>query len=456
MTKTNLDQALDYAHQTRESFLQSLKDFASIPSVSTDQSHQADIHSAAAWLAKRLEHLGMQNVAVMPTDMHPVVYAEWLQAPGKPVVLIYGHYDVQPVDPISLWQTDPFNPTSAGEYLFARGASDMKGQVVAALSALESILKSRPLPVNVKFLFEGEEEIGSPSLARWMKDHQALLKADFCLNPDAGMLAKDSPTITYGLRGLVYFELKVFGPENDMHSGMVGGVIHNPAQALAELIAAMHDANGKVTLPGFYDRVRTLSQDERAQFAQLPNTESKYLELTGVKALWGEPEFTPAERLGARPTLEINGLLSGFTEAGQKTVLPSHAMAKISCRLVPDQDPDEVDAQFRRFLTEKAPPTIRWELEKISGAPGSITNLDQPGIRALAAAQEVVWQKKPVYVREGGSIPVVGMMQSILGIESVLTGFGLPEDHIHSPNERLHLPTWYKGIDALIHFFYNL
>ncbi len=270
------------------------------------------------------------------------------------------------------------------------------------------------------------------------------------------MMGKKYPTITYGLRGLVYFELRVYGPSHDLHSGMAGGIVHNPAQALAELLAAMHDSAGRVTLPGFYDRVQALSAEERAAFARLPERETDLLTLTGVPALWGEPEYTPVERTGARPTLEINGMVSGFTGKGQKTVLPAWALAKISCRLVPHQDPDEVHQQLERFLSEKAPKTIRWELEKYSGEPASISDLNQPAVKALSAALETVWGLPPFFRREGGSIPVVGKMQTMLGMESVLTGFGLPDDNLHAPNEKLHLPTCSRGIEALIHFIFNL
>lgn len=448
--------ALDYAHQHKTDFLDGLKQFVAIPSISTDPESKADIQRAAEWAAARLKALGIEKVAILPTAGHPVVYGEWLGAPGKPIMLVYGHYDVQPVDPIELWQSGPFEPTEVGENLFGRGASDMKGQVMAALSALESVVRTGKLPVNVKFLLEGEEEIGSPSLGKWIVEHRDLLKSDFCLNPDAGMMGKDYPTITYGLRGLAYFELRVYGPAHDLHSGLAGGMVHNPAQALAELIAAMHDADGRILLPGFYDKVRTLSAEEHVDFARLPETEADLLAMTGVPALWGEPEYTPLERTGARPTLEINGMLSGFTGKGQKTVLPAWAMAKISCRLVPDQDPNEVHEQLKRFLSEKAPKTIRWELEKFSGEPASISKLDQPAVKALEAALKTVWGVQPFFRREGGSIPVVGQMQTILGIESVLTGFGLPDDNLHAPNEKMHVPTWYRGIDALIHFIFNL
>jgi acetylornithine deacetylase/succinyl-diaminopimelate desuccinylase-like protein len=451
------NQALDYAHQNREKFLDNLKKLVSIPSISTNPENKPDMQQAAEWVAGYLRRLGMDHVQVMPTAGHPVVYGEWLKA-GKdvPTVLIYGHYDVQPVEPLELWKTGAFEPTVNGENLYGRGASDMKGQVIAALSAIESISRQGLLPVNVKFLIEGEEEIGSPSLRPFLEQHKDLLACDFALNPDAGMIAAEVPTIVYGLRGLAYFELRVYGPAHDLHSGLYGGVVHNPAQAICELIAGMHDAQGRVTLPGFYDSVVPLSEDERAELARLPMDDGYYLQQTGASQNWGESGYTPTERVGARPTLEINGLLSGFTGKGTKTVLPGEAMAKISMRLVPNQDPEEVHQQLRKYLEEKAPKTIHWDLIFFGGGPASISDPQVPGARALARGLEQVWEIRPVYKREGGSVPVVADMQKILGIESVLTGFGLPDDNLHAPNEKLHLPTWYKGIDALINFFYNL
>lgn len=447
--------AIEFARNQKTTFLNSLKEFVAIPSISTNPENKEDMWVAAKWLSNKLTEIGIENVKIMPTDGHPVVYGDWLHAPGKPVVLMYGHYDVQPVDPIELWDSQPFEPMVNGDYLMGRGTSDMKGQVMASVHAIHSIMQSGSFPVNLKFLYEGEEEIGSPSMQKWIGDNTAMLKADFCLNPDAGMLDKNTPTLTKGLRGLVYFELKVFGPSADMHSGMAGGIIHNPAQAIAELISQMHDADGKVTLPGFYDSVYQMTAAERREFAQLPHDEVFFKKVSGVEHLWGEKEFIPAERLGARPTLEINGLVSGFTGEGQKTVLPAWAMAKISCRLVPDQDPDVVHQQMLQFLTEKAPNTIRWELRKLSGSPASVVREGQPGLKEMSDALVSMWGKEPVFPREGGSIPIVGYMQKMLGIGSVLTGFGLPDDNLHAPNERLHLPTWYKGIEALIHFFNN-
>lgn len=450
-------QAVQYAHQNREEFVDHLKELVSIPSVSTNLENKQNMLQAAEWIANYLNQLGVEKVQVMPTDGHPVVFGEWLKAgPDKPVVLIYGHYDVQPSEPNELWKTPPFGPTLMGENIYGRGASDMKGQIIAALSAIESITRQGPFPVNLKFIIEGEEEIGSPHLTQFIKDHQELLASTVALNPDAGMIASDIPTIVYGLRGLAYFELRVYGPEHDLHSGIYGGVVHNPAQALCELVAGMHDDQGRVTLPGFYDHVVALEPEERKELARLPMTEDYYLQQTGAPSLWGEAGFTPNERIGARPTLEVNGLLSGFTAKGTKTVLPAYAMAKISMRLVPNQDPAEIYQSLKKYLEEKAPNSIRWELEAMQGGPASMTDPHIPAAEALADALESVWGTRPVYKREGGSIPVVADMQEILGIKSVLTGFGLPDDNLHAPNEKLHLPTWYKGIDALINFFYNL
>jgi acetylornithine deacetylase/succinyl-diaminopimelate desuccinylase-like protein len=343
-----------------------------------------------------------------------------------------------------------------GEHFYARGASDMKGQVVACLSALQSILSAGQLPVNVKFIIEGEEEIGSPSLAKFLGDHKELLASDFALNPDSGMIAPEVPTIVYALRGLAYFELRVFGPASDLHSGLFGGVVHNPAIVLADLISAMHDQNGRVTLPGFYDSVQPLTTEEHAEMLRLPMDKEYYLKATGAPELWGETGFPPVELVGARPTLEVNGILSGFTGAGSKTIIPAWAMAKLSMRLVPNQDPVEVQQQLLQFLEVHAPRTVRWELTAMAGGPACITDMHQPGTRALAKALQSAWGKTPLYKREGGSVPVAVDMQRILGIDTVLTGFGLPDDNIHAPNEKLHLPTWYLGIDALIHFFFNL
>jgi acetylornithine deacetylase/succinyl-diaminopimelate desuccinylase-like protein len=332
----------------------------------------------------------------------------------------------------------------------------MKGQLIAVCSALRSIAQFDALPVNIKFLVEGEEEIGSPHLRKFIQDHKDLLSCTFCLNPDAGMISPEIPAIVYSLRGLVFFELKITGPERDLHSGVFGGIVHNPAVALAEVVSKLHDADGKITIPGYYEHVRQLSSDERRELARLPMQDSTYLAQTGAPLLWGEKEYTPTERIGARPTLEINGMISGFTGNGTKTVLPAYAVAKISSRIVADQTPDDLHRKLRAYLEKIVPPTVRWELTYLGGSLPSATNPHSPYTAALDKALEAVWGNHPVYKREGGSVPVVGDIQKILGADSVLTGFGLPDDCIHSPNERLHLPTWRRGIQALIHFFYNL
>lgn len=448
-----LTAALSYAQEHKDQILDELIEFVSIPSVSTDPEKKTEMQRAAQWVANQMHSLGFENVKILPTARHPVVYGESLKAGSdKPTVLIYGHYDVQPAEPLELWGTPPFEPTQHGENLYGRGASDMKGQVVASLKAVEAYAHTGDLPINVKFIIEGEEEIGSPSLEKFLTENKDLLSCDFAINPDTGMIGADTPTITYGLRGLAYFELRVTGPEHDLHSGIFGGAVHNPAQALCELIAGMHDENGRVTLPGYYDSVRSLDDEERAELARLPLDEAFYLEQTGAPELFGETGYTAYERVGARPTLEVNGLLSGFTGEGSKTVLPAKAMAKISMRLVPDQNPDEVYEQFKRYLEENAPPTIRWELEDLNQGDAAITDCNMPGVVALSQAMEATWGKKPVYKREGGSVPVVAQMQKILGIESVLTGFGLPDDNLHAPNEKIHLPTFFNGIDTFIRY----
>ncbi len=448
--------AVAYAHANQARFLDELKALSSIPSVSTDPQARPEMQRAAEWIAARFQGIGLEHVQIMPTALHPIIYADYRHAPGAPTVLIYGHYDVQPAEPLELWESGAFEPTIRGEYIYARGITDMKGQVLATVQAVESILRTAALPVNVKFMIEGEEEIGSPSLDAFMSANKALLACDLALNPDSGMQAPDLPTIVYALRGLAYFELRVYGPDHDLHSGVFGGSVLNPAQALCELIAGMHNPDGSIALPGFYKDVPALDAEERREMARLPITDEWYLENTGAPALWGEQGYTSIERTGARPTLEINGLLSGFTGAGSKTVLPAWAMAKISCRLVPHQDPDLVHQALLAYLDQHAPASVRWELTKMTGGPASISERNSPYIQALVKAFDSVWGVRPIFKREGGSVPVVTQFKKILGVESVNTGFSMPGDNAHSPNEKLHLPSWRKGIDAIIHFLYNL
>ena len=449
--------AINYLELHKNEFINQLIDILKLPSISTESEHNLDILKTVEFLSQKLTGIGIEHLEIFPTAKHPILYGDHLHA-GKdqPTILVYGHYDVQPVDPIELWDTDPFMPTISGDKLFARGASDMKGQVFACIAAIESILKTSPFPVNIKFLFEGEEEIGSPNLKRFLIDHKDLLRSDIALNPDTGMSGKNIPTVVYGLRGLSYFELRIFGPSRDLHSGIYGGVVHNPAQVLAELISKMHDGNGKVMLPGFYDDVLEISSQEHEELSRLNFSDDYYRKQTGVSELWGEKGYSPVERIGARPTLEVNGMLSGFTGPGSKTIIPAKAMAKISTRLVPNQNPEKIYGQLVSFMQTNAPGTIRWEIEQLSHGAPSISDINIPETKALVKALEEVWGVKPVFRREGGSVPVVAEMQEILGIDSVLTGFGLPDDNVHSPNEKLDLPTWYKGTQALIHFFYNV
>jgi acetylornithine deacetylase/succinyl-diaminopimelate desuccinylase-like protein len=452
------NQALDYAQENYDRFYQELLDFCKFPSISTDPARKQDVDNCANWVANQLKTIGVQNVQVFPTPGHPVVYGEYLQAGADAkTVLIYGHYDVQPAEPLDKWTNDPFQPVEIDDYLYARGSTDMKAQVHASIKAIEAILRTGDLPVNVKFMIEGEEEIGSPNLDTFIHQHRELLACDIFLNPDTGMLAIDFPTITYALRGIAYYELRIYGPKTDLHSGLFGGNIHNPAQIIAEVVAGMHDADGKVTLPGFYDRVRPIDDEERAELARLPINAEYFQKLSGVPQVWaGEKGYNAVERYGARPTLEVNGLYSGFIGEGSKTVLPAYAMAKISMRLVPDQDPVEVKEQFLAYLEANMPPTVRWEVTELGSSPASISDRNSAGVQALSKAMETVWGKRPAFKREGGSVPVVSQMQRILNVEAVNTGFSLPGDNMHGPDEKTHMPTWRKGLAAFILFFFNL
>lgn len=454
MTSNNkVNDAIAYYKSHYDDFFSQFQDLLRIPSVSTSAEHTEDVQEAADFLVRKLTEIGLDKVKAYPTSRHPIIYAEYMVDPEKPTIMIYGHYDVQPPDPLDEWTTDPFEPTIREDYLYARGASDMKGQVWANITALESILKTGDLPVNIKFLIEGEEEIGSPSLDPFLEEHKTLLKSDLVLNTDADMLSPDKPSITYALRGLAYFELRISGPNADLHSGIFGGVVANPANVLCKLIAEMHDEDGHVTLPGFYDKVREITPEEREDLSKIGMDEKFFKDITGVPALGGEAGFPPVERIGARPTLDVNGLYAGYIEKGAKTIIPAYAMAKISTRLVPDQDPKDVHESMKAFLEEHVPDTVRWELEYMSGAAAYITEKDVQGVDHFIQALADTWQVEPLKKREGGSIPVATSMKNILEVDSIITGFGLPDDQIHSPNERLHLPTNKKGVEALIRFY---
>ncbi len=451
-------EAIDFARSHRNEFLAELKDFLRIPSISTQAEHEADIEDTAEWLQDRLVEAGFPQAAVMPTAGHPVVYAEWMAAgPDGPTVLVYGHYDVQPPDPLDVWDTPPFEPTVIGDDLFARGASDDKGQLYTHVKAVQAFSETRGAPlINIKCIFEGEEETGSPSLEPFIQEHAELLDADVAVVSDTGMLGKETPSIVYGLRGLAYVEVEVTGPDKDLHSGIYGGAVLNPINALCAVIAQLQDESGRITIPGFYDNVRELSGEERAELAEVPFDRGEWLEEAGVKTDWGEPEYTILERTSVRPTLDVNGIWGGYTEPGAKTVLPSKACAKISMRLVPDQDPARIAELFGDHFADIAPEGVDVNVHALHGGEPAIVDRDSPAMRAAAEAYAEAFGKEPILVRRGGSIPVVATFQKVLGVDTVLMGFGLPDDRLHSPNEKFHLPNFYRGIECLIHFMQAL
>lgn len=440
------------AHEARH--LAELMEFLRIPSVSTQPEHNADTAVAANWLADAMQKAGLENIELIQTDRHPLVYADWLHAGADaPTVLVYGHYDVQPAEPFELWHTPPFEPTVQDDYLYARGASDDKGQVYIHVKAVEAHLKTNGrLPVNVKFIVEGEEESGGLSLAAFIPENTQKLKADVALVSDTGMVNPNQPAIVYGLRGMCYVLMDITGPTRDLHSGSYGGGINNPLNVLCHIIANLKDEDGHILIPGFYDKVRPLSPQERAIIAKLPLNEAEWLAETGAPVAWGEPEYTLVERLGARPTLDVHGIIGGYTGPGAKTVLPSTVHAKFSMRLVPDQDPQEIADLLEKFVNILTPPSVKVTMTA-RGAPASITDFNIPAMKAAESAYTQVYGVQPVYMREGGSIPVVGQFQAHLNLETVLMGFGLPDDRIHSPNERFYLPNFYRGIQTSIRFF---
>jgi acetylornithine deacetylase/succinyl-diaminopimelate desuccinylase-like protein len=450
--------AIAYIQERRDAFVEELKDFLRIPSVSTKSAHKGDTLKAAEWVANQMRALGLEHVKVMPTAGHPVVYGDWLHASGKPTALIYGHYDVQPPEPLELWITGPFDPTVRNGELFARGAVDDKGQVYMHLKALEAHLKtSGSLPVNVKLLIEGEEEIGSPNLDPFVRKNQALLKADVVVISDTAMLAKGVPSITHGLRGLVYFQVDVEGTNSDLHSGTFGGAVINPAFALAQMLASLKDKNGRITIPGFYDDVRKLTAEERRALARLPFSEKKFQKDLAAPALFGEKGFTTLERRWARPTLEINGLYSGFIGEGAKTVLPARAMAKVSMRLVPDQHPMNIARLFTRHLKRIRPRQVRLKVTKVSGhGKPWLAPTDHPAIQAASQAIQKGFGKKPVFIRTGGTIPVVPTFTETFKVPCVMMGIGLPDENAHAPNEKLDLDNLHHGMLSAAYLWLEL
>ena len=446
-----------WLREHRESNLEKLFDFLRIPSISTDPAFREKIDEAAGWMANRLKEAGCTKVEVIPTKGHPLVYGEWMGAPGKPTVLVYGHYDVQPADPVELWQSPPFEPMIRNGKIYARGACDDKGQVVIHPNALEAHLRATgTCPVNVKFIIEGEEEIGSPSLEPFLRAERKRLACDAVVVSDTGMFSKKTPSITTSLRGLTYLEVEVYGTKRDLHSGSFGGAVINPANALAAMIAQLKDKRGKIRVPGFYDDVRPLSRAQRKQYAQLPFDEEKFRRSIGAPALWGEKGYTVLERLWARPTLDVNGIWSGYIGEGAKTVIPAVAHAKISMRLVADQDPKDIARKVTAYLKEIAPPAVRVKVKTLHGGDAWSADTSHPVYAAASRAVERSFGKAPVFAGEGGSIPIVAAFAKRLRAPVVLLGIGLPDDAIHAPNEKLDLDQFHKGSEAAALFLEEL
>ena len=451
--------AVDYARKQQTRFLSELKDLLRIPSVSTLPEHKNDVRRAAEFVAQQMRSIGLENVEVMPTAGHPLVYGDWLHAAGKPTVICYGHYDVQPPDPLDEWTTPPFEPTERNNNLYARGAVDDKGQMYMHLKALEALMKTGggKLPVNVRLLIEGEEEVGGESIAKFVREHPQRLEADVALVSDTEMFAPDLPTLCIGLRGMVYTELEAAGARVDLHSGMYGGVAPNPLEALARIIAKLKDENGKVLIPGFYDRVQKPSAEERQAWSRLPFDEEEYRQAEiGSSRLTGEPGLTVQERTWARPTVEVHGIPGGFVGAGGKTVIPARASAKISMRLVPDQEPAEIYDRFSAFVQKNVPAGISLKIKQFSLADPIVVRTDNHFVRAASAAMKEVFGKETLFIRSGGSIPIVADFEKSLKIPSVMMGFGLPDDNLHAPNEKFHIPNFYRGIESIIRFFQKL
>jgi acetylornithine deacetylase/succinyl-diaminopimelate desuccinylase-like protein len=449
--------AFEYYRTNEEAFLAGLKSLLRIPSISTLPEHKPDIQRAADSLAGELRSMGMQGVELIEgtQGQNPLVYAEWLGAPGKPTLILYGHYDVQPPDPLDEWKSPPFEPEVRNRNIYARGAVDDKGQVYLLVKAVEGFLKGEgKLPVNIKFLIEGEEEVGGEHLEAYVKGRPARLKADAAVICDTEMFAPNLPTLTTGLRGLVYTELEARGAGHDLHSGMYGGAAPNPVHALAQIIMGLKGADQKIRIPGFYKRVTKPSKTELAAWKRLPFSEKKFMKAEmGATALVGEKGPSVLERLWARPTLEVHGIRGGFTGEGAKTVIPAAATAKISMRLVPDMDPKEVVRQYTAYVKKLAPPGIQTKVRVISSAPASVVSTENRFIEAAAEAMEQVFKKKTVYMRSGGSIPIAGLLHEELELPVVMMGFGLPDDNLHAPNEKFHLPNFYRGIEAMGRYF---
>ncbi|MBU3713831.1 MAG: dipeptidase [Ferruginibacter sp.] len=442
----------DYQDEHKDRFLNELLDLLRIPSVSAKSEHKKDMIACAEAVKKRLLEAGADKVEIYPTDGHPIVYGEKIVDPAKSTVLVYGHYDVQPAEPLELWRNDPFDPTIVDGKIYARGSCDDKGQVYMHIKALETLVKTNTLQSNIKFCIEGEEEIGSPNLGKFVRSHKDLLKADCILISDSAMISLDTPSIDIGVRGMSYIELEVTGPNRDLHSGVYGGAVANPITILAKMIASLHDENNHITIPGFYDDVVTVTEEERAMMSKAPFNEKEYAEDLGVDALWGEKGYSTNERTGIRPTLELNGIWGGYIGEGAKTVLPSKAFAKISARLVPNQSSDKTTEQIIKHLESIAPPYIKVKATLHHGGEPYMTPIDSKAYKAASKAMETTFGKTPIPVRGGGSIPICALFEKELGIKIVFMGFGLDSDNLHSPNEKYDVANFYKGIETIPYF----
>ena len=445
--------AVEFAQKNHPKFLNELKDFLRIPSISTLPENKEDCRNAARILESELTRIGMQNGHLIETEGHPLVYADWLHAEGKPTVLVYGHYDVQPTDPIDEWLSPPFEPTERNGNLYARGAVDDKGQVWAQVKALESLLAGGKLPLNVRVLFEGEEEVGGEGIANYVASKPANLKADFALVSDTELFAPGLPTLCVGLRGMIYTEIEVRSAKSDLHSGMYGGAAPNPFVSLAQIIAKLKDENGRILIPGFYDDIIPPSPEELAAWKTLPFDEEEYRKAeVGSRKLVGEPGYSVIERTWARPTLDVHGMPGGFIGAGAKTVIPAKAQAKVSMRLVPGMVPAKSFALYKSYVEKIAPDGVDIDVRLIHSGDPCLIPVDNPYIQAATRALHEVWGKDTVFIRSGGSIPIVGDFDKHLGLPSVMMGFGLPDDQIHAPNEKFNLKNFELGIQSLIRF----
>ena len=449
-----MDKVIDFINVNRERYLDELKAFLAIPSISALPAHAGDVKRCAEWCAGEMTRIGLQNVRLIDTPGNPVVYGDWLGAPGAPTILFYGHYDVQPVDPLNLWESPPFEATIRDGEIYARGSADDKGQVFMHFKAIEAHLKQNgKLPINIKIILEGEEEVGSANLDNFIIANKADLAADLVVISDSPMFARGVPSICYGLRGLVYFQIDLRGSNTDLHSGSFGGAVANPAFVLSQMLAQMKDRGGRIKIPGFYDDVVELQEEERKAWASLPFNEKQYRKDFGIPKLQGESGYSTLERTWARPTFEVNGLLSGFTGEGAKTVLPAVAMAKVSMRLVPNQHPDKIAELFDAYVRDVAPKTMELKVTRMHGGKPWMTSYDNPYVQAAGRAIEKGFGTKPVFTREGGSIPVVSTFQEELGLPSVLFGVGLPDENAHAPNEKLDLANFHGGVISSAIFY---